>query len=253
MITLWPVARRTAWSVCAAALFCGRAAAMHPLISEDAGFLGKGGRQVETGFEYSAASEGADSYSRSVAAEFSYGLGGSADLLFTVPWSGWSAAGESESGLADLALEAKFRIAEKGGWIFALKPGLSVPSGDRTRGLGSGKSAFWAYVIAGRSAGPWQFYFNAGSFLDKEHGGNEDLIFKGSAAAALEVAPKTLVTADLTTETASDPASGEHPLAAIFGLVHSPAANLDLDAGVKLGLSDTADGLGLLAGVTFRF
>ena len=95
-------------SLAALVLVCGEARAMHPLISEDAGFLGKGGRQVETGFEYSVSKEGADIYPNSPAAEISCGLSDKTDLLLTVPWRGWSSSGEAERGLGDLAGFALF-------------------------------------------------------------------------------------------------------------------------------------------------
>ncbi len=231
--------------------FCaGPALAMHPLISEDTGFLGKGGRQVEAGFEYSQASEGGNSYGRSLAAEFSYGLTDKADLLFTVPWQGWTAAGASESGLGDLALDVKFQAA---GWVFAVKPGFTLASGDDEKGLGAGKSAFGASLVAGKTVGAWQYYFNAGYLLNKNKGGEKEDILKASAAAAYEVLPKTLLTADLSAETNADPAAASHPLSSVFGVVWSPRDTLDLDAGVKLGLNDAADDLGLLVGATFRF
>lgn len=237
----------------AMAISCTAARAMHPLISEDTGFLGKGGRQAEAGFEYSQTAEGGDAYSRALAVEVSYGLTDKADLLFTVPWNAWTAGGVSESGVGDLALEVKFAVAEKAGWTFALKPGVSFAAGDEEKGLGSGRSALWTHAIAGRAAGPWQFYLNAGYFLNRNSGGEEEDILKGSAAAIVEVAPKVLASADLSTETSADPASLKHPLTSIFGLVWSPSESLDLDAGVKLGLNDAADDLGLLAGLTFRF
>lgn len=245
--------RKVFIAAAALALPCTGAMAMHPLISEDTGFLGKGGRQVEAGFEYAQASDGGDAYSRALALELSYGLTAKVDLLFTVPWSGWTSGGVSENGLGDLALEAKFLLAEKAGWTLALKPGLSLAAGDEEKGLSAGKSAFWTHAIAGRTAGAWQFYFNAGYFLNKNDGGEKEDILKGSAAAVLEVAPKTLVSADLTTETSADPASLKHPLASVFGLIWSPSENLDLDAGVKFGLNDAAEDLGFLAGLTFRF
>ncbi|MDD2806294.1 MAG: transporter [Elusimicrobiales bacterium] len=245
--------KRTALAVCLAAAFCGRASGMHPLVSEDTGFLGKGGRQVELGLEHAVSREGPDIYSNSLCAEISYGLNERADLLFTVPWQGWSSAGVSESGPGDLALETKLRVAEKAGWTFAVKPGLSLATGDHEKGLGSGKTDLWAYAIAGRTSGPWQFFLNAGYFLNKNSAGEEAHILKGSAAVVLEAAPRTLVTADLTTETSADPDASSHPLSSIFGVAWSPADTLDLDAGVKLGLNDAADDLGLLAGATFRF
>ncbi|HNT97757.1 MAG TPA: transporter [Elusimicrobiales bacterium] len=235
------------------AVFCGRAAAMHPLITEDTGFLGKGGRQAEIGYEYSAAEEGTDVYSRSLAAEVSCGLNDRTDLLLTVPFGGWSSAGTSEDGLGDLALDAKFQVAEKAGWAFALKPGLSLPTGDDKKGLGAGKSAYWVYGVAGRASGAWQYYVNAGYLLNKNKAGEKEDILKASAAAAYEVMEKTLLSVDLAYETNADPAAASHPLSSVFGIVWSPKDTLDLDVGVKAGLNDAADDLGLLAGATFRF
>ncbi len=226
---------------------------MHPLISEDAGFLGKGVRQLELGFEYAVAHTGQDVFSNALAAELSYGLNDKTDLLFSVPREGWNSAGISASGFGDVALEAKLGIGEKAGWTFAVKPGLSLPTGDYKKGLGAGKTGFWTYAIAGHTAGPWQFFLNTGFVLNRNSSGKEVNIVKGSAAVALEVAPKVLACADLTTETAADPGSAKHPITGILGLGWSPTGNLDLDAGVKLGLTSPAQDSGLLFGTTFRF
>lgn len=235
------------------AFFCRAAYAFHPLISEDTGFLGKGGRQVEAGFEHAASKEGADLYGNALGIKLSYGLTDKADLLLGAPWHGWTSGGRSESGIGDFTLETKFRIARKAGWVFALKPGFSLPTGDDGKGLGAGKRGVWLYGVAGKTAGPAQYYLNAGCLLNRNSSGEEEGIFKASAAAAVKVAPKTLASADLAIETNSDPAAALHPLSAVFGFIWSPSTSLDLDAGVKLGLNDAADDLGLLAGATFRF
>lgn len=240
-------------SLAVLALAGGDARAMHPLISEDTGFLGKGGRQAETGFEYSQASDGGNAYSRSLAAELSYGLTDKADLLFTVPWGGWTAGGRSENGLGDMTLDLKFQAAEKYGWTLALKPGLILAAGDDEKGLGAGKTAYALNAVAGRVRGPWQYYLNAGYTLNKNSAGEKEDILKVSAAAVHEILPKILISADLSAETNSDPAAAAHPLFSVFGVVWSPRDALDLDAGVKFGLNSAADDLGLLAGVTFRF
>lgn len=235
-----------------ALLFCGRAAAFHPLISEDTGFLGRDVRQVETGLDYSVAKEGADTYSTGASAELSYGLLAKVDVLVTVPWQGWSSAGLSESGLGDVLLETKFPVAEKAGWTLALKPGFSLPAGDEARSLGAGKGGVWLYGIAGRTAGPWQCYLNAGYMLNRNSSDEEENILRASAAAVYELVPKILVSADLAIQTNSDPDAVSHPLSSIFGFIWSPYPALDLDAGVKIGLTRAADDFGLLAGLTLR-
>ncbi len=208
---------------------------------------------MEAGLEHAVSNEGPDVYSNIAAAEFSYGAAEKMDLLLTVPWQAWSSAGISESGVGDLGLDVKFQLAERAGWIFALKPGLTIASGDEEKGLGSGKSAYGVYLVAGRTAGSWQYYLNAGYLLNKNKGGEKEDILKASAAAAYEVLPRTLLTADLAAETNADASAASHPLSSVFGVVWSPAETLDLDAGVRVGLNDAADDLGLLAGATFRF
>lgn len=234
-------------------LLGGPAAAFHPLFTEDTGFLGKNGRQIEIGLEHAVSSEGNDLFANSLGTELSYGITDKADILVSIPWSSWTSAGVSENGLGDLAIESKFSVAERWGWTFALKPGFSVSSGDDKKGLGAGKSGFWTYVIAGKTSGPWQCYINAGYLLNKNFAEEKVDILKGAMAAAYDMGPETLISLDLTAETNPDSADDNPPLTSILGLVWSPYDTLDLDAGVKVGLNETADDLGLLAGVTFRF
>lgn len=226
--------------------------AFHPLISEDTGFLGKDVKQAELGFGHSISRTGADVHSNSGTAELSYGLFEKVDVLLSATWHGWTSHGLSESGLGDVALETKFPVSEQAGWTLALKPGFSLPAGDESKSLGAGEGGVWCYGIAGRQAGPWQFYLNAGYLLNRNSLDEEENIFKGSAAAVLEVLPKVMLSADLAAETNTDKNSVSHPVSSVFGLIWTPYPTLDLDAGVKLGLTDTADDFGLLLGLTLR-
>lgn len=234
------------------ALSCGEARALHPLIGEDTGFLGKDVKQVELGFGHMVSREGADRYSNSGNAELSYGLFERVDVLLSAVWHGWTSQGLSESGIGDVSLEAKFPVAEKAGWTLALKPGFSMPAGDESRSLGAGEGGVWLYGIAGRQAGPWQFYLNAVYQLNRNSINEQKNIFKGSAAAVLEVMPKVLVSAELGAETNKDKSSPSHPVSSVLGLIWSPYPTLDLDAGFKMGLTKTAEDAGLLLGLTLR-
>lgn len=230
----------------------GEALALHPLVGEDTGFLGKDGRQIEAALEHSVSRGGADVYSTGASAELSYGLLKELDVLITVPWQGWSSEGISESGLGDVSVEVKFPVAREAGWTLALKPGFSLPAGNEAKSLGAGKGGVWLYGIAGRASGPWQFYLNSGYLLNRNSLDEEKNIFKASAAAAYEVAPKVLAAAELAAETNTDKGALSHPVSSVFGLVWSPYPTLDLDAGVRFGLSRSADDIGLLAGLTLR-
>ncbi|OGR52954.1 MAG: hypothetical protein A2049_04305 [Elusimicrobia bacterium GWA2_62_23] len=231
---------------------CGSAAAFHPLIGEDTAFLGKDVRQLEAGLDYAVSREGQDVYATATAAELSYGLFDRFDVLVTVPWQGWSSHGLSESGLGDVLVEVKFPAGAGAGWDLALKPGFSLPAGDEAKSLGAGEGGAWVYGIAGRASGPWQFYLNAGYLYNRNSLDEEKNILKGSAAAVYGFLPKWLVTAELAAETNPEKDSVSHPVSSVFGLVWSPLPSLDLDAGVRFGLTKPADDMGLMGGITLR-
>jgi len=217
------------------------------------GVLGKGGRQIETGFEYEASEGGSNEYGRAFAAVFSYGLTDSADLLLGVPWESRSAGGASERGPGDVSLEAKLLIGEKYGWVFLVKPGVSLPSGDEDKGLGAGKAQAWAYAAAGRTHGKWQHYLNAGLYHNANDADETKNVWKASAFTGYSLHEKVLLAADLAVEANTDKEASEHPATGMLGVVYYPAENLDLDLGCKLGLNDAAADQAVLAGVTYRF
>lgn len=235
-----------------ALFFAGEAFAFHPLTGEDTLFLGRDARQVEAGLEHTVSKEGADRYSTGASAELSYGLLEKLDMMVTVPWQGWHSHGISESGLGDVLLEVKFLAAQRNGWSLAAKPGFSLPAGNEARSLGAGKGGVWVYGIAGRAAGPWQFYLNAGYLLNRNSSDERENIIKGSAAAGLGVLPKLRIAAEFAAQTNPDKSSSSHPLTSVFGLVWSPHPALALDAGARFGLTRSADQLGLLLGFTLR-
>jgi len=236
----------------ALALCSSEARAFHPLIGEDTAFLGKDVKQAELGFGHMVSRDGADRYSNSGNAELSYGLFERVDVLLSAAWLGWTSHGLSESGISDVSLEAKFPVAEKAGWTLALKPGFSLPAGDESRSLGAGEGGVWLYGIAGRQAGPWQFYLNAVYQLNRNTLDERENLLRGSAAAVLEVMPKVMVSAELGAETNRDKSSFSHPVSSVLGLIWSPYPTLDLAAGFKLGLTRPAEDAGLLLGLTLR-
>jgi len=239
-------------AVAALLFFSGQARAFNHLTGEDTLFLGKDNRKIQAGLEYSVAKGGPDRYSTGAFAILSYGIWHKLDVQVTVPWRGWNSRGISESGLGDVSLEGKLQVAHSAAWTYALKPGFSLPAGNEAKSLGAGKGGVWLYGIAGRAGGPWQFYLNAGYMLNRNISDEEENIFKGSAAAILELLPKLHTTAELEAATSTDKNSLSHPVYSVFGLVWSPYPTLDLDAGLRLGLTRAADDYALLGGLTLR-
>jgi hypothetical protein len=244
---------KTAFILAGLALgLCAPAAAFNHLTGEDVIFLGKDGRKTVGGMEYSVSRQGLNRYSTGVYAELTYGFWDKLDMMVTVPWHGWNSRGISQSGLGDIPIEAKFQVAQKGDWLFALKPGFSLPAGNEAKSLGAGKGGVWLYGVAGRTAGPWQFWLNGGYLLNRNSNEERVGILKASAAALLEVLPRFQATAQLAAASNTDKSSLSHPVSAVLGLVWSPSAILSLDAGLRLGLSRAAEDYGLLGGITLR-
>lgn len=228
------------------------AAAFHPLITEDVCFLGSDGRQIELGLDHAVEKSGPDRYATAASAELSYGLFDRFDVLVTVPWQGWSSQGLSKSGLGDVLVEAKFPAVRKAAWDFAVKTGFSLPAGDEADSLGAGKGGVWAYGIAGRTDGPRQYYFNAGYMFRNNSLDEQKHILKASAAGALEVLPKTIVSAELSLETAADNDSLSHPAYSLLGLTWTPYPTLDPSAGLRAGLTRAAADISFLGGLTLK-
>lgn len=239
-------------AVIAVLILSAPAMAFTNLAGEDTIFLGKYGKQLEGWVDYSVSKEGPDRYSTGASAKLGYGFWDGLDLMVTVPWRGWNSRGIAESGLGDALIEAKFRVNRKSGWTLALKPGFSLPAGDEANSLGAGKGGVWLDGIAGKTDGAWQFYLNAGYLHNRNSIDEEKNIFRASAAAILRVHPKVLTTAELAAATGRDKASSSNPVTSVFSLVWSPYPTLDLDAGLKLGLTRAAVNFGLAAGATLR-
>lgn len=235
-----------------AVFFAVPARAFHPLTTEDTVFLGRDGRQVTGGVGYTSSEEGIDRYTAGASARLYYGMLDNWDVMVTVPWEGWSSRGITESGLGDVLLETKFQAGEAAGWLLALKPGFSLPAGSESKSIGAGKGGVWLYGLAGKTRKPWQFYLNAGFTLNRNSVGERINLVGASAAAALEVMPKILAAAELAAASSTDRDSLSHPITSGFSLVWSPYATLDVDAGIKLGLTRTAVSRALLAGITLR-
>ena len=115
----------------------------HPLITDDTGTQGKGKTQIELTGQYDHDDEkGVKSENWEAKAALSYGLVESLDLVLEAPYS-WTSAEDAEgtirnNGPADLSIAAKWRVCEREGLSFALKPSVTLPTGDEDKGLGNG-------------------------------------------------------------------------------------------------------------------
>ena len=255
----------SALMLCSTPLF----AAM-PLQTDDTGTQGKGHSQIEIGFESASDKETEAGVSckttgGAVSATLSYGLTDTIDLVTGFPLE-WYTKKENgvkvtdENGIGDLALQIKWRFYEMpdSGFSLALKPGITIPTGDEEKGLGTGKLSGNVTLIATREAKLATFHFNLGYSrneykLDEASESSRKNIWHTSVAAELNVTDKLRAVGDLGIETASEKDSNTDPAWILGGFIYEVADNADLDLGIRGGLNDAETDTTLLAGVTMRF
>lgn len=150
-----------------AAPVCGRAA--HPYITDDTGTQGTGKWQLELMAERGRNARSADPGGGPVhqvrtATLFNpvltYGILDTLDIALGLNHLRQRTTEDgigiqSDAGAGDSTLELKWRFHDANGLSLALKPALVLPSGDENRGLGTGRFAWGANVIATRAAKPW--------------------------------------------------------------------------------------------------
>lgn len=235
----------------------------HPLITDDTGTQGKGKTQIELTGQYDHDDEkGVESENWEAKAALSYGLLDSLDLVLEAPYS-WTSTKDSEGtvrndGPADLSVAVKWRFFDREGLSFALKPSVTIPTGDEDKGLGNGRSSYGITAITTYSKDPWAFHLNLGiTHNDYKRQADEDAnrrdIWSASFATELQVAKRVKLVANVGAERNSDVESDTHPAFALGGVVYSLTENIDIDGGVKWRINGPEPDISFLAGLAFRF
>jgi len=239
-------------------LFCATGYAAIPLITDDSGTQGKGKFQLEVAGEYAHdKEEGVTNKDSTFAAALTYGLADTVDIVLCVPYQALRSdeAGYKtrKNGMSDLSIETKWRIYEKEGLSFALKPGFTIPTGDDEKELGAGKMTYYLYFITSKEMAPWSFHLNLAYFRNENKGDDRKDIWHVSAASTVEVMKGLKLVGDIGVETNPEAASGNSPAYILGGLIYSPAENIDIGFGVKGGLTKSETDIAVRSGITYRF
>jgi hypothetical protein len=169
---------------------------------------------------------------------------------------------EEASGTSDSTVELKWRFYEKDDFKLALKPGVSLPTGDENRGLGTGRASWGVNLIADLEAGPWMWLANVAYTRlrfrqPQDEADTRSDLWRVSAGAAYAVRDDVRLLGELgvrTNEARNDPFQpGKNGQFAALGVIYSPGKNIDLDVGVRKGLNNAEPDTVLLIGATFRW
>jgi hypothetical protein len=191
----------------------------------------------------------------------SYGVSDTIDVVFGLPYvsvrTEEDGAESALRGISDASIEVKALFYDKDGLSVALKPGISLPTGDEEKGLGNGKPSYSMFFITTKEAEPWAFHFNVGYVrneyrLDADEEANRKDIWHLSLASQVEVVKGLNLVLNAGMERNPDKTSNTHPAFVLGGLIHAVGENLDLDLGIKAALTESETDNSILAGITWR-
>lgn len=243
--------------------------AAHPLITDDTGTQGRGKFQLEvnSGFNYDKErtyDEDAEEWITEkqtgveIATILSYGITDNIDIVLGIPYQ-WFKVKENgevaskENGISDISLELKWRFFEKDGLSFALKPGITLPTGDEKKGLGTGKVTGGMFFITTKEMKPWSFHLNLGYIRNEKKVDERKDIWHASIAGELEVIKNLKAVSNIGIERNSDKTSSRHPAFILGGVIYSISENFDIDLGIKKGLNKPETDYAILVGIALRF
>jgi hypothetical protein len=196
--------------------------ASHPLITEDAGVLDAGMRQVELHGERAEK-----------ALALSYGVGGSAELQVEWPYvrrEGWS----------DPVFSVKWRFYDRGGLQAVLKPEVQDKS--------------WTLnLAAGKALGRFQLLGHAGYTRNRDSAGERGSLRHASAALLYGATERVHLVLDAARDTNPDPGAGAAVRRIVFGATYAPSSAIDLGLGLQHAANDPAGDRTLRAGIKLRF
>lgn len=208
--------------------------------TEDTDTRGRGNMQFEINTDYSYSridGDGGRSRENQVNATLSYGLTDRLDIATTIPYQRSSDDASTQYGIGDMSMELKWRFYESGPVSLALKPQITLPTGDDEKGLGNGRNGYSMDAMASYEMRYLTISGNLGyAYADNKFGTRKN-IWNASVAAEVDVASRIKLSLDVGSYRNDDPNSNTNPAFAIIGLTYSPTKSLDLDIGLKKGIN----------------
>ncbi len=244
--------------------------AAHPLMTDDTGTQGKGKFQLEYNGEYSRDVErGASIVEKetggTVTAALTYGIVDNLDIIIGFPWE-WSSLSENgavisdEKGMGDTSVEVKWRFYEckPQELSFALKPRMTIPTGDAQKGLGNGNISGGVLLIATKE---WEHralhgnigYTHNSYAMEQDNAILKQDIWHASLAAEVNITEKIRTVADISLDSNNEKKPDPNRVFLLGGIIYRVTDNFDLDFGVKKGLNHAETDKTILAGLTARF
>lgn len=225
-------------------------------ITYDTETQGEGNYQLALNSEWSREDEdGAREDIFEISSYLYYGLTDTVDIILGVPYQfiRVKEAGEnsSDSGLSDLSLELKWRVFERGSFSIAVKPAITLPTGDEDKDLGSGDVTYSAFLIAAFEVDHGEYLLNLGYIRNENAVDERENLWHISVAAYYDITDEITLVGNVGLERNEDRYVNTHPAFALVGVIYGLSEPVDLYLGVKGGLNEPETDYSILAGLVW--
>jgi hypothetical protein len=231
------------------AVFAGQ---QHPLITDMAQTVAPSKFEAETAVEYHSY----DSASVFVLQEtVTGGIIPKLDAFITLPFLSVNpdaSGADTESGLSDVTVGVKYNFMNVNKTALSVKPFLVLPVGDENKGLGEGGVGIGAVAIASIELDK-QITIDANLMLKHQEQDHDSYNEFGLSVAGKYLASRDVkMVAELALSNSDAPGSDLQAIVTA-GAIIAVQKNIDVDCGLRVGLTDDSEDYALLAGVTFKF
>lgn len=259
-------------AVCMYALMpTGSALAGPPLATDDAGTVDVGKVEVELNGSYtrnkeSAAGVTTKSSTSDAEMKITAGLYKNMGISLAIPYTFSERVKENDrlvgaaDGFGDMTAELKYVFAELSGINFAIKPSIILPTGKYSAGFSEGRWQFGTTLIATREfdEGKYALHVNLGYEhhdyrTDEARTSTRSNLWSGSIAGEARLMKGLTAVVDFGGGTNPDKGSNDLPVYALTGARYEVNDHLDINAGVKLGLTRPEDDMSVLYGLVLKF
>jgi hypothetical protein len=234
-----------------------------PLATDDTGTQGAAKFQLETGLQMDWDRQDEHRTTGQATVEtVTGGVSDSIDLIAAYSYTRQSVKNHGvinldNSGFNDLSLGVKWRFLEAGQFNLAIHPTVAIPTASYNRGLGAGRPSYNTTLISTIDLKPVVVSANVGYTYRTYPGAASDTGHKNllnlSLATTAAVTPHLQLMAEIVGYSNPGNTSSAWPVFMTGGASYSLMDSLDVDLGIRGGLTSTATDISLLTGCTVRF
>ncbi|MGE0917268.1 transporter [Trichlorobacter lovleyi] len=256
--------------LCLALVTAGLAFAGPPLATDDAGTVDVGKVEIELNSSYGYDKQTVNSSTtRTNTADgeikITTGLYQDLGISLAIPYlfnkrSDVDGDISTTDGFGDMTIEIKYRFTELAGINIAIKPQLVTPTGSYNKGLSEGHWHAGVMLIASKEFADGKYAMHANFGYEHHnyrtpairHTTHGDL-WSGSIAGEAEVVKGLFSVIDFGLATNPDKSLTELPVYALTGLRYEINDQLDINTGVKFGLTRPETDVSALYGLVLKF